>query len=165
MRLVLLGIVFALGVALGGWLFADTQPRSILAVGRCTDCWTLQDLAGLLGWAGMQRAAGALPGIEIETDRTVALRSPIPEARTHYVILPKRDIRNVGELAAGDEAYRKAGPGPWATQLSRFHPRSRRSVGDLSPLPPGLERARQGLAQGRSTTERLTTSPATSSRA
>ncbi|MGH7724470.1 MAG: HIT domain-containing protein [Candidatus Eiseniibacteriota bacterium] len=105
MRYVAVVLAFLLGIALGGWLFSDTQPRSFLAVGRCTNCWTLEDLAGLVGSVVMQRMPRALPAIEIETDRSVAIRSPLAEGRTHYVIIPKRDIRNVGELATGDEAY------------------------------------------------------------
>lgn len=105
MRGLLWVFVFALGFALGGWLFADTQPRSFLAVGRCHDCMTAEDLAGLVGSVVMQKAPRSIPVIEIETDRTVAIRSPIPESRTHFVVIPKRDIRNVGELAKGDEPY------------------------------------------------------------
>ena len=95
----------AVGVVVGGYLFADTQPRSFLAVHRCegSRCLRPQELLGLLGSVLMQRAPDLLPGIVIETDRTVAIRVPAPSP--HFVIIPKRDIRNVGDLTAEDAPW------------------------------------------------------------
>ena len=93
-----------LGIVLGGYLFADTQPRSFLAALRCEgNCWRAQDLAGLVASVVVQRAPGLLPLVVAETDRTIAIK--LPTAGTHYVVIPKRDIRDVGELARSDEPY------------------------------------------------------------
>jgi diadenosine tetraphosphate (Ap4A) HIT family hydrolase len=97
-------ILLVLGIVLGGYLFADTQPRSFLAIGRCQgSCGNPQDLLGLVGSVLMQRAPGVLPLVVAETDRTIAIA--VPGASVHYVVIPKRDIRDAGDLAAGDEAY------------------------------------------------------------
>jgi len=97
--------VLALGVVIGGYLFADTQPRSFLAVHHCEHCLAPKELLGLLGSAGIQRAPGLMPLRVLETDRTIVIEDPFPQAPVHLVILPKRDIRNVGELSDDDRAY------------------------------------------------------------
>ena len=95
-----------LGLLAGGYLFADVQPRSFLAVRECGSCLSANDLAGLVGAVVMQRAPGLLPEKVIETDKTVAIRWIPPwKGLQHWVIIPKRDIRNTGTLAEGDEAY------------------------------------------------------------
>jgi diadenosine tetraphosphate (Ap4A) HIT family hydrolase len=97
-------IFLVLGIVLGGYLFADTQPRSFLAIGHCQgNCWRPEDLLGLVGSVLMQRVPGVLPLVVAETDRTIAIA--LPGASVHYVVIPKRDIRDAGDLAAGDEAY------------------------------------------------------------
>ncbi|MEO6463040.1 MAG: HIT domain-containing protein, partial [Candidatus Eisenbacteria bacterium] len=35
----------------------------------------------------------------------VAFVSPRPEAKTHFVLVPRRDIKDIGDLRAGDEPY------------------------------------------------------------
>ena len=102
-----LGLVACLlvGIVIGGALFARTQPRSILALKECNNCMSPEDLAGLLGAVGMQVAPGAMPFVVYETDKSIALREPLPRGHLHYVIIPKRDIKNIGEITPADSAY------------------------------------------------------------
>jgi diadenosine tetraphosphate (Ap4A) HIT family hydrolase len=95
-----------LGVILGGYLFSDTQPRSFLALHRCEGgtCLEPNDLLGLLGSVGV-RFGSSLPAISIETERSIALRHPRSHIPTHYVVIPKRDIRNAGVLGPEDGPY------------------------------------------------------------
>ena len=97
--------VFVLGVVVGGYLFRDVRPRSFLAVDRCTSCWTPSELAGLAGAVLIKNAPRAVPGIVLETDKTVAFVNPGRNRRPHYVIVPKKDIPDAGAFAKGDEAY------------------------------------------------------------
>ncbi len=60
---------------------------------------------GLLGSIGMQFAPESLPGIVMETDKTIVIKHPRPAQPIHYVIIPKKDIKNIAELEAGDEEY------------------------------------------------------------
>jgi diadenosine tetraphosphate (Ap4A) HIT family hydrolase len=103
---VLIGLVaFLVGVVAGGYLFAKSQPRSFLAVADCVRCYRPNDLAGLLVSAGIQRAPDALPGIVKETDRCIAIEHPFAKAHTHYVVFPKKDIKNIANISIDDEPY------------------------------------------------------------
>jgi hypothetical protein len=94
-----------IGILIGGWLFAKSQPRSLIALNRCDQCLTPRDLAGLIASAGVQRLGGHLPFTVLETDRTVALRYPFTGRRRHYVIVPKKDIKNLGDVGPADAPY------------------------------------------------------------
>jgi diadenosine tetraphosphate (Ap4A) HIT family hydrolase len=64
------------------------------------------ELLGYLGSAATQHAPGLIRGVVLETDKSIAMKYPIPwEARGHFVVVPKRDIRDIGALAKGDEPY------------------------------------------------------------
>lgn len=94
-----------IGIAMGGYLFRNTQPRSMLALDRCEGmCMNANDLAGLVASVGIQNFDIAIPAV-IETDYSIAIESPAKEADTHYVIFPKKDIKNIGSLAPEDQPY------------------------------------------------------------
>ena len=69
---------FILGLVLGAWLFRDVQPRHPFAARRPHSPASYEEVLGYLGSAAMDK--------------------------DHYVIVPKRDIRDVAQLAKGDEA-------------------------------------------------------------
>jgi len=93
-----------IGLVIGGFLFSKPQPRSFLAITNCQNiCYKANDLAGLLASAGVSQAPGAVPFVVKETDKTIALK--YPSGRRHWVIVPKRDIKNVGDISADDQAY------------------------------------------------------------
>ena len=98
--------IFAAGVASGGYLFAQTTPRSFLALGDCQDrCYKPNELAGLIASAAILRAPSLVPGVVLESDTCLAIRYPKPEARVHYVLFPKHDTRNITTLTAEDSPY------------------------------------------------------------
>jgi histidine triad (HIT) family protein len=100
----LFGVI--IGVIVGGYLFADTQPRSVLAVNRCNGtCLHANELLGLLASVGVQKLPSLVPSVVKETDKTVVIEHPSPQAKSHYLIIPKRDIKNVGEISEGDREY------------------------------------------------------------
>lgn len=97
---------FLIGVVVGGYLFADSQPRSFLAIPDCRDrCLDANELTGLLGSIGIQRFNGLVPLMVKETEKTVVIKHPFPQAPVHYVIIPKKDIRNIAELEEADQEY------------------------------------------------------------
>ena len=105
-RLLPLSLVFALGLLAGGYLFSRSLPRSFLAVGSCgTTCLKPSDLAGLLVSAGIQRTPLLVPIVELESEYCVAIRHPRPLAKVHYVLFPKRDIKNIASLTSEDGPY------------------------------------------------------------
>jgi hypothetical protein len=97
--------VLLIGIVLGGYLFAHVQPRSFLALNKCQNCLSSQELLGLLVAAGIQTVPGATPLIVEETDKTIAIKYPLPESRTHFVILPKKDIKDPADVSAEDQPY------------------------------------------------------------
>lgn len=98
-------LVFALGVLLGGWLFAGTRWRPLLETKREEKRIDSEELLGLLGSIAVRRVPGVLPRVVKTTRYTVAFVAPRPEAKTHFVIVPRRDIKDVGDLRQGDEPY------------------------------------------------------------
>jgi len=94
-----------MGILIGGYLFSRSQPRSFLALDRCQKCLTHEDLLGLIASVGIQRFPGLMPFVVFETDKTIALKRPFPSEGTHYVIIPKKDIKNIGEISEADAQY------------------------------------------------------------
>ena len=85
---------------------ADTRPRSFLALNKCDGtCLNANELLGLLTSVGIQRFSALVPSVIKETDKTVVIESPSPQARIHYLVIPKRDIKNIGELSDSDAEY------------------------------------------------------------
>lgn len=94
----------ALGILIGGAPFSRSLPRSALAIPSCDGhCYRPSDLAGLLVSVGIQQAPGLLPNVVEENAGCLAMVSPRPEARVHFLLFPKRDIRNIGSLTADDQ--------------------------------------------------------------
>jgi len=99
------GMLF-LGFGLGAWLFVDTQPRNPIQISQCNEtCFSQEKLLGLLGSVGVQKLSNVIPSVVSETDKTVAMRHPFPQADIHYVIVPKKDIKTVGDISSEDAEY------------------------------------------------------------
>ena len=108
MRRPLFALLFlAIGLVAGGYLFSRSLPRSFLAIGRCDGrCYDGNDVAGLLASAAIQRAPGVIPQVVLESDTCIAVRHPMPQARIHLVLFPKRDVKNIATLTAEDKPVR-----------------------------------------------------------
>jgi hypothetical protein len=106
---VLLGLILGLGlgVIIGAGVLRPLEPRSLLAWKTCEDrsCLRMNEITGLAAAAGLKLVPGLLPGVVRETPYTLAIRHPLPEARAHFVIIPKKDIKNIGELSDADQVY------------------------------------------------------------
>jgi histidine triad (HIT) family protein len=98
-------MAFLAGVAAGGYLFVDSQPRSLLRLHQCVDCLKPSELMGLVASVGIQRFPRLVPGVIMETDRTVVIQHPSPAAPVHYVVVPKKDMKNIGQLREEDMPY------------------------------------------------------------
>jgi histidine triad (HIT) family protein len=107
LRIILLMLAaLVIGVMLGGYLFADTRPRSFLALNKCEGtCFQANELLGLLTSVGIQRFPALVPSVVKETDKTIVIEHPSPQARIHYLVIPKRDVKNIGELSDADNEY------------------------------------------------------------
>ena len=100
--------IFLVGIVVGGCLFSHVQPRSILNLSQCQgNCYRSNDVAGLLTSTGIRFAPGMMPKLVAESDRCLAIAHPFPERneRYHFVLFPKKDIKNIGEIGVEDEPY------------------------------------------------------------
>jgi Scavenger mRNA decapping enzyme C-term binding len=108
-------LLLVAGIVIGGYFFSESQPRSFLSLNRCQDCLSSKDLAGLLVSIGVNKLPGLIPAVEFETDKTIVIKNPFREAGFHaemrgeatddYLIIPKKDIRNIGEISNADAPY------------------------------------------------------------
>ena len=99
-------VLFIVGVCCGGYLFSESIPRKFLTFEGCRNtCFESKELAGLLVSAGIQKVPGLIPGVVLESDTCLAVRYPKPEAKIHYVLFPKHDVKNITSLAAEDAEY------------------------------------------------------------
>jgi histidine triad (HIT) family protein len=104
--ILLMLVAIIIGVVIGGYLFADTRPRSFLALTKCEGtCLQANELLGLLTSVGIQRFPTFIPSVVKETDKTIVIEHPSPQARIHYLVIPRRDIKNIGELSDTDNEY------------------------------------------------------------
>ena len=82
--------------------FQDSKPRSFLNIIACAECLAPNDVAGLLVSVAAQKTPKLIPGIIFETDKTIVFKRPRPRYRIHYIFLPKKNIKNIGELTGED---------------------------------------------------------------
>jgi hypothetical protein len=101
-------LLFLAGFGLGGYAFVDTRARPLPLPGRdCNsvlDCATDVDLMGLMVSSGLHLAPGFMPHLVGRNQHCVGIVSPRPEAPIDLVFFPLKDIRNILEVAPGDEA-------------------------------------------------------------
>lgn len=100
-------VALGLGVILGASLFRTLEPRSLLAWNRCAEqsCLRVNEVVGIAAAVGIHYAPGAIPFVVRETPYSIVLRHPLAEARVHYIAIPKKDIKNIGELSDDDKVY------------------------------------------------------------
>lgn len=65
----------------------------------------MNEFTGLLASVGIQRVGGELPLVVAETEKSIAFLHPLPQEAFHVVVVPKKDIKDVGALAPGEEPY------------------------------------------------------------
>jgi hypothetical protein len=93
------------GIVIGGDLFNKSQPRPISSSDSSKSPLSQRALAEMLASAGIQKVRGLLPSVIFETDKTIAIKNPRPEARVDYLIFPKKDLRNIGQISEEDAPY------------------------------------------------------------
>lgn len=99
-------IALVIGFALGGLMMKKTQTRSLFALNSCENtCLGSKDILGLLASIGIQNLDLVIPNKIAETDQTIVIENPFPEADIHYLVLPKKDIKDIGQLDEENIAY------------------------------------------------------------
>jgi histidine triad (HIT) family protein len=104
--IILMLVTLIIGVILGGYLFSDTRPRSFLALNNCGGtCFQANELFGLAASVGIQKFSALAPSVVKETDKTIVIEHPSPQARIHYLIIPKRDMKDISAVSDADADY------------------------------------------------------------
>jgi len=101
-------LAFAIGSLFGAASIHRPIPHAPLELPPVRNPWNLTDALGLIGSIGIRDLAGhleAIPSVVAETDRTFALTVPDPRYKVHYVLVPKKDIRDAGQISAEDQPY------------------------------------------------------------
>ena len=62
-------------------------------------------MAGLFASVVVQKIPLLIPDVILETDKTIVFKHPRPRYRIHYMFVPKKDIKNIGELTDEDSEY------------------------------------------------------------
>jgi hypothetical protein len=105
---ILFSLTFLIGILLGAALIHRPIPNAPVELPPAREPWNPKDVLGLLGSLGIRAMAGhleSIPGVVMETDRTFAIAVPDRWNRVHYVLVPKKDIRDVGQISAEDQPY------------------------------------------------------------
>ncbi len=105
MSYLIASIAFLAGLIVGGLLFSDSKPRSLLNIRGCRNCLAPNQVAGLIASVVVQKIPRLIPGVICETDKTIVFKHPRPKHRIHYMFVPKKDIKNIGELTEEDGEY------------------------------------------------------------
>jgi hypothetical protein len=87
------------GFWLGLFVGVKVQPRSVLMLNKCQkNCLQMNEILGLVGSVGIE-----LNGQKIlsqkENDSCFSIKMPLTELKTHYVLIPKKDIRDLGDMS------------------------------------------------------------------
>lgn len=96
--ILLVFFVFWLGLYIG----MKTQPRSFISLNKCQkNCLNIEEVAGLVGSVGIN-LNGQKPFVLKENDNCFSIKMPRSTAKLHYVLIPKTDIKDLGDLTNED---------------------------------------------------------------
>jgi len=101
-------VVFAAGFLFGAASIHRPIPNVPLELPPVRKPWNPQDIMGLLASVGIRTLSGHLetvPLVVLETDKTFAISVSMSKTKVHYVLVPKKDIHDIGKISIEDEAY------------------------------------------------------------
>ena len=96
---------FMAGLFVGGLLLRGSRPGSLLCINECSRRLHPNEVAGLFASVVVQKIPGVIPNVILETDKTIVFKHPRSRHRIHYMFVPKKDIKNIGELTDEDKEY------------------------------------------------------------
>jgi diadenosine tetraphosphate (Ap4A) HIT family hydrolase len=96
---------FMAGLFVGGLLLRGSRPGSLLSIHECSRRLHPNEVAGLFASVVIKKIPGVIPNVILETDKTIVFKHPRPGHRIHYMFVPKKDIKNIGELTDEDKEY------------------------------------------------------------
>jgi hypothetical protein len=98
-------LYLALGFIIGGYIFIGTKDRDIINFDEAgKDILNNKELVGLVSSIGIRNFSVVLPKV-YESDKSVVINHPKPKGKTHYVIIPKKDIKDAKDVSLDDGEY------------------------------------------------------------
>lgn len=89
-----LSFVFWAGLVIG----QKVQPRSVFALNKCEkNCWSQNEITGLIGSIGVELGGQKVMAVK-ENDTCFSIKIPFTQLKTHYTIIPKKDIQDIGQI-------------------------------------------------------------------
>ena len=98
-------ITFTAGFLVGGLFLYNAKTRPLLRLFKCSNYLSKSEIAGLFASVLVQTVPRLIPKIIAETDKTIVFEHPWPKHEIHYMFVPKKDIRDIGELTDEDKEY------------------------------------------------------------
>jgi len=101
-------VVFVAGFLFGAASIHRPIPNAPLELPLARKLWNPQDIMGLLASVGIRTLSEHLetvPLVVLETDKTFVISVSMSKTKVHYVLVPKKDIHDVGKISIEDEAY------------------------------------------------------------
>lgn len=91
-------LAFTVGLLFGALFFSRPRPGKITDTLTPRNRLTKSDAAGLLASVLVKNASSLIPKVVLETEKSIAFEHPRPKHRFHYIFMPKKDIKNIGEI-------------------------------------------------------------------
>ncbi len=99
-------ILITLSFSIGALLFSDTKVKDRIPYISCKEnCDTSKEIAGIVTSVLVQKTPFLIPQVVAETDKAFAIKNPAPQSPVHYVIFPKKDIKNIADVSQEDSEY------------------------------------------------------------
>lgn len=101
-------LVFGAGFVFGAASIHRSVPPAPKELPPPRHPWVPKDISGLIGSAGIRLFSGhldVLPLVALETDRTLVLSISSSKTKVHYVLVPKKDILDAGQIDEADLPY------------------------------------------------------------
>jgi len=99
---------FVVGIVIGAASIHRAAHPAPIELPPARTPWNPKDILGLIGSLGIRNFSGHLdkiPFVVLETDRTFVLSVSSSKSDVHYVLVPKKDIRDPSQITGDDEAY------------------------------------------------------------
>jgi len=94
------------GAVASQYFLKDVAVRRPIEINDCNPfCFKTNEALGLLASIGVKYAPEYIPDKIYETDKTLAMVHPTAKTKHHYVIIPKKDVKNIAEVAEEDKIY------------------------------------------------------------
>jgi hypothetical protein len=94
-----------LGFIIGSYIFIGTKDRDIINFDKSgKEILNNKELVGLVSSIGIRNFSTLLPKV-YESDKSVVINHPKPKGNKHYVIIPKKDIKDAKDVSIEDGEY------------------------------------------------------------